>query len=154
MVFRSGWREGIGWERAWGRVVWMWRCVVGGGGTGEGCQVRIEICLCVCMGVGSLRPAGDLDGGGYGSLRGWFLSSGNIESEMATSWTQAGLLVEGGGHQPIHKNFNPTFLEPTRCAGINMEWATNDHPNLRPIPCERPTFDNVNDTLLCLQKRT
>lgn len=35
------------------------------------------------------------------------LAAGNIETEMTTSCSQTGLLVEGGGHQFTHKNLHP-----------------------------------------------
>jgi hypothetical protein len=48
-------------------------------------------------------------------------SSRRYRNEVATSCSQAGLSVKGGGHQPNHRNFNPKFVLPTRYAGIRME---------------------------------
>ena len=45
----------------------------------------------------------------------------NMESEVATSCSQAGLPVEGGGYQPTHKTYNPKFALPAKCARIEME---------------------------------
>jgi hypothetical protein len=45
-----------------------------------------------------------------------------METEVATSCIQAGLPVEGRGHQPTHKTFfNPKFVLLTKCAGIKIE---------------------------------
>lgn len=35
------------------------------------------------------------------------LEAGNVEPELATSCSQKGLPVEGGGHQPAHKTSTP-----------------------------------------------
>jgi hypothetical protein len=64
------------------------------------------------------------------------------ETEVATSCSQAGLLVEGGGLQSNHKTLNPKFVLPTRCAGIKMEQRMREWPaigwlHLRPIPWEK-----------------
>jgi hypothetical protein len=50
--------------------------------------------------------------------------------------------MEGEGHHPIYKTFDPKFALPTICAGIKMEqrlreWSTNDWCNLRTTPWER-----------------
>jgi hypothetical protein len=50
-----------------------------------------------------------------------FVTSGDIETEVATYCTQAGLPEEGERHQSTHKTFNPKFVLCTRCAGIKME---------------------------------
>jgi hypothetical protein len=75
--------------------------------------------------------------GGWGRL----LAAGDMETEVVTSCSKAGLSVEGGGYQPSHKTFNPKFVITTRSAGIKMEerlkeWPTNDQSNLRPISRE------------------
>jgi hypothetical protein len=44
-----------------------------------------------------------------------------MESDVITSYSQEGLLVEIGEHQPTHKTFDPKFVLPRRCAGIKME---------------------------------
>jgi hypothetical protein len=67
-----------------------------------------------------------------------FLLEGDIETEVATSYRQAGFPKEGG-HQFTHKTFNPKCAFPIRCAGIKMKQgirkqSANDCPNLRPIP--------------------
>jgi hypothetical protein len=41
-----------------------------------------------------------------------------MESEVATSYSQAGYPVVGEGHQYTHKTFDPIFALPTICAGI------------------------------------
>jgi hypothetical protein len=43
-----------------------------------------------------------------------------METEVS-SYSQAGLPVEEGGHQPTHKTFNRKLVLPTRCIGIKME---------------------------------
>ena len=43
------------------------------------------------------------------------------ETEVATSCSQAGFPVEGGGQQPTHKTFHPNMSLPTRYTGIKME---------------------------------
>jgi hypothetical protein len=65
-----------------------------------------------------------------------------VETEMATSCSQAALSVEGGAHQPIHKTFNLKFVLPTGSAGIKMkqrhrEQPINGRPNLRSTSWER-----------------
>jgi hypothetical protein len=80
----------------------------------------------------------------------------NIETEVATSYSQTGLPIEEKGYQPIHKDFNPKLVMPTRCAEIKKgqrlrEQTTNYCPNLRPNLYEWPNLDTINDTLLCLQ---
>lgn len=39
---------------------------------------------------------------------------GVLETEMATSYSQARLTVEGGGHESTHKAFDPKFVLHTR----------------------------------------
>ena len=46
---------------------------------------------------------------------------GDMETEVATFYRHAGLLLERGGHQPMHKTFNSTFVLCMRCTGIKME---------------------------------
>jgi hypothetical protein len=70
------------------------------------------------------------------------LALGGMEPEVATSYSQEGLPVEGQGRQPTHKTSHPKFILPTRCAVIKMEQSlkecpTNDWPNLRLAPWER-----------------
>ena len=70
----------------------------------------------------------------------------------ATSYSQIGLLVEGGGYQPTYKTFDPKFVLCIRCGGIKMgqkqrEQPTNDWPNLILSHGREPN----PDTLLCLQ---
>lgn len=50
-----------------------------------------------------------------------FLSQGNIETEVATSYSQLGLSVGVEGHQHTHKNFNAKFVLPTRCTRIKRD---------------------------------
>lgn len=64
-----------------------------------------------------------------------------MEPELAISCNQAGLPVEGLGHQPSHKTLDPQFVLPTRCAGVKVakklwEQPTNDWSSLRPISWE------------------
>jgi hypothetical protein len=40
-----------------------------------------------------------------------------METEVATSYSQVGLPVEGGKHQPTHKTY-PKSVLLTRCTGI------------------------------------
>lgn len=80
-------------------------------------------------------------------------NSGDIETEVAASCSLVGLLVERGGHQPIHKIFNPKLVLPTRYTGIKMEQRlkvrqTNAWPNLRPLPWERVNLEIIYYTLL------
>ena len=51
------------------------------------------------------------------------LASGDMETEMVISYSQARLPGERGGHQPTHKTFNPKFVLPTRYTGIKMEYS-------------------------------
>jgi hypothetical protein len=79
----------------------------------------------------------------------------DVETEVSTSCILVGLPVEGGGHQPIHKTFDPKFILPTSCSGIKIErrlkeWPTNDWPNLRPSHAREPNADKIYDTLLGL----
>jgi hypothetical protein len=65
-----------------------------------------------------------------------------METEVATSCSQAGFPEKGGDINLPTKTFNLKFVLPTRCAGIKMvqrirEQPTNDCPNLRPISCGR-----------------
>ena len=85
-----------------------------------------------------------------------FLPEGDIETEVATSQSQEGLLEEGETSPPIYKTFSPKVVLLTRCTEVQMEQRlrqqlTNDFPNLRPFPCERVNLDTISDTLLCLQ---
>ena len=48
------------------------------------------------------------------------LALGNMETDVATSCTQVGLPVEGGGHQPTHKTFNPKFLQRRKNISVNL----------------------------------
>lgn len=43
------------------------------------------------------------------------------ETGVATSYSQIGLPVEGGGHQNMHKTFNPKLVLSTRYVGIKTE---------------------------------
>jgi hypothetical protein len=66
-------------------------------------------------------------------------SSGDAETEEATSCSKAGTPVELSGHKPTHKTIDPKFILSTRNAGTGneqrqKEWLTNNGPNLRPIP--------------------
>ena len=45
---------------------------------------------------------------------------GDMETEVATSYNQAGLPVERAGHKPTHKTFKPKFVFSTRYAEKNM----------------------------------
>lgn len=61
-----------------------------------------------------------------------------METEVAISCIQEGLLVEGEGHHPTRKTFNPNLVLLTKCARIKTEprlreQSTNDWPNMRPI---------------------
>jgi hypothetical protein len=61
---------------------------------------------------------------------------------VATSFSQAELPEEGGGHQSTQNTFNPKFVLLIRCAGIKKEQKLREHPtsncpNLRPIPYEK-----------------
>ena len=76
-----------------------------------------------------------------GRLRRWallrLLAVGHRDTEVATSFSQAGLPVKGKRHQSIHKIFNPTFVLPTKNPRIKMEqrlkeYPTNNWINLRP----------------------
>jgi hypothetical protein len=44
-----------------------------------------------------------------------------MESQVAISCRQAGLSVEGKGHQPSHKTINAKFVLHTRYAATTME---------------------------------
>lgn len=64
-------------------------------------------------------------------------STGDMEPEEVTSWSQAGIPMEQQGHQPTHKTFNPKFIQ-----GMKQrlrEWPTNNQLNLRPIPWAEST---------------
>ena len=66
----------------------------------------------------------------------------DMETDIATSYIQAGLPVVGQGHQLTHKTSNPKFVLPTRCAGIKIEQrlrevTTSDCPSFNHIPWER-----------------
>jgi hypothetical protein len=72
-----------------------------------------------------------------------------MEPEVATSFSQAGLALEGGEHQPSHKTFDTKFALLTSCAGIKMEqrlkeWSTYDWINMKPIPGREPTADTID----------
>ena len=45
----------------------------------------------------------------------------DMESQVAISCRQAGLSVEGKGHQPSHKTINAKFVLHTRYAATTME---------------------------------
>jgi hypothetical protein len=67
-----------------------------------------------------------------------FLPAGDRETEVESSYSQAGLPEEGEGHQTTDKTLDLKFVLPTTCARIKIEqrlreWPTNDWPNLRPI---------------------
>ena len=48
-------------------------------------------------------------------------SSTGYEPEMATSYNQARLPMEGWGHRLSHTTFNTQVFLPIRCAGIKKE---------------------------------
>jgi len=63
---------------------------------------------------------------------------GDMEPEILIFYNQQRLLVEGLGHQPRPKTFDPQYILPTRCAGLKIEqklrdWLIKDWPNLRPM---------------------
>lgn len=60
-----------------------------------------------------------------------FYQQGDIEPEMATSYSQTRFTVEGVGTPNEPQNLQPKFVLHTRCTGIKTE------PRLR----ERPTND-------------
>ena len=67
-----------------------------------------------------------------------FLPEGYIETEVATSCSQAELPEEGGGHQSTHKSFNSKSVLPTRCAGLKIKQRLREEPTSDwLIPCER-----------------
>lgn len=70
-----------------------------------------------------------------------FLAACNIEGDMAISSSHTGLLVEGKGHQPNHKNFDKSNFPDykmgrdkngTEILGMANQWL----PNLSPITWE------------------
>jgi hypothetical protein len=69
----------------------------------------------------------------------------NMNPEVATSSSQAGLTVEGYGHQCTHKIFDLKRYPAYNCGGTKIEqkkryWPTNNQPKVRPIPWARTSL--------------
>lgn len=82
----------------------------------------------------------------------WLWAMGNVEPEATISCNMKKLPMEGWGHQPSHKIFDPQFVLFTQCeGGIDgaeiKEWPTTDWPNRRPMPWESPPLTQL--MLLC-----
>ena len=108
----DGWRE-LG-EREWRRVV-GWRSGVGRAGE------RTEI-ICGCLrGVSRTcqRPGteGDSKVATVMTLVGTPIKGGDMDPEVATSCSQAGITVEEQGQQSTHKTFYLKCVLPTKCTG-------------------------------------
>jgi hypothetical protein len=94
--------------------------------------------------VASLGLAGRLELGRtlgvYGRNLAEIPTRGYRETKMATSYSQAGLPEEIGGHKLPTKP-QPQFVLPTGCAAIKVEKRLKEQPindchNLQPMPCE------------------
>lgn len=107
----------------------------------RGCWRGLEVRMTVNGRGALLGVAGDLGLTCSGKSLVRFLPEDNIETEMATSYSQVGLPVEGGKQQPIYNTFNPKFVLPIRYIGIKRgqrlrEQPSNDLSNLKYIPCK------------------
>lgn len=81
---------------------------------------------------------------------------GNMEPKMLISYNQKSLLVEGLGHQPRPKTYDPQFVLPTVYAGgkdrSEIEGLANQWlAQLETHGMREPTTDTINDILLILQ---